>query len=1434
MPRPVTGRRPDSLFDNRYRYDHIYPRGRSGETLRAYDTLNGDRPCVIKRPALQDAPPIRAGQELSILNEKRALEQLRGHPVLCELLHSGTFRIGGQQHQYIVIEMASGETLEALTLALAAQGARLPDLELLTILEGVLDLLQAAHDKRIVYNDVDAKHIFWDREAYQLKMIDWGNAVFLDSDSHTHVTRHTDIAQVGQLLYFLLSGGRRLDLNRPEAVNDLPESVAPRLKAIISRAISADPAARYADIAELRRDLAELRRPLHKAREALVERVRTRLPHVNSQSQLAELRAWLAEARSGDPGYPPARELEAEVERRLNKLQLQADLDAVRIYLESANFARAADLLDDLLARSSEELQPTLRFLLDACELLGRHTPPLLPEGFSGALEALLRDDPHGAARTLLTTPEPRDAGRQLQLLLAERLCAHLPAVVLVRPHLARLEEVLSGTVYADQLSAVRRIIARMEETPPDGIQNLLRHYQRIADLLAALEDDLRNVPSAREPLQRALQAAEALIDLIEVAAQNALSDPSRAGNALWHAQAIDPTSDAYAALNALLNSFHAELDSLRAYTPPSDGADITDFLGRATQRLAPYAAEIADPRFQALLRDIETATKAWLRVADAIALGGKRPAVEQCKAAAAAIRSLNQRVAHWFEEYARRLDEAPRVELLSPNTPFGRALAEGWESWDRGRTADALLSGKRAADYALTESEKLAARRLIGLSEALETWLEREGANSTPQTEAALRRVNALFLPEEETLRQTFAAQMPTMQTYLKAMVKGVVEPLRDSSAAAVRVLFFDYVLRGILALQREQFDDANLWKEAASKTLSAARHHPAFQALETAIARRQLILEAVRALNAVNNVSAIAEARQAARAPLAATQLENADLAIRALDDALRRWHDGDFRAARQQLDLALERAVGAEIALGKSLSGFKDWLQLLADSAEYLAQQRRLIEQEALAPAETPKPEIAEAHQKLVDITRRDLGEPYTAQLRQWRDTYLALCDIYTDPDLSKAEKLRLFESHFASLFIDRQPALPILRHWRTLVARMPDPEPELPRYQPTSGDAEPMAPDLAMLDSAPAPRRMPRPEPISAPPQVVPLERRSEPSARRDTLLLLLVGAFGVVAIIAGLLLLFGNRDDDLLPTPSATPAGLVAPLAQAPTITPTVPQTLPPPTPTVPTPTLTPSATPTPQSVVPTPTPLPTGELLSPATLLAALTPTAIPTLSAGASPEPTNPAIVLPTLPPDAMSGEYDVLAALLSLDERRRTWNTEWFSHQEGAWILGNPLRSGTRPPLIRFGPELLTPLFGAEAARYVRRMEVELELVSYEPRLLPIGQVAFGAGMESLQGQRAAVEARLIQEQIANFGINLNGNFLQKTQLPAKPLILRAAIARGADRTLSLFLDGQLLGQSNAAYAPETPISLYLYTASGGMIVKVNAFRVWLQKPE
>src|SRR3712207_451705 len=94
------------LFDNRYRYDYIYPRGRSGETLRAVDTQDSERLVVIKRPAPQDAPPIRFGQEVSILNERKALTRLSGHNVITALLGGGQFTIGGMAHQYIVMERA--------------------------------------------------------------------------------------------------------------------------------------------------------------------------------------------------------------------------------------------------------------------------------------------------------------------------------------------------------------------------------------------------------------------------------------------------------------------------------------------------------------------------------------------------------------------------------------------------------------------------------------------------------------------------------------------------------------------------------------------------------------------------------------------------------------------------------------------------------------------------------------------------------------------------------------------------------------------------------------------------------------------------------------------------------------------------------------------------------------------------------------------------------------------------------------------------------------------------------------------------------------------------------------------------------------------------------------------------------------------------------
>src|SRR5579871_3519386 len=166
--RPAPGRRPDSLFDNRYRIEQSLPRGRSGETLRAADLQDGQRAVIVKRPALQDAPPMRAGQEQVILNEMHALERLAGLPGVIVLRNSGTFRVSGQNHQYMVIDVAPGESLELLAQRLESCGERLPDLEMLVIFDKLLDTLQSAHEHKVVHNNLNVQNIFWSQEEYCL------------------------------------------------------------------------------------------------------------------------------------------------------------------------------------------------------------------------------------------------------------------------------------------------------------------------------------------------------------------------------------------------------------------------------------------------------------------------------------------------------------------------------------------------------------------------------------------------------------------------------------------------------------------------------------------------------------------------------------------------------------------------------------------------------------------------------------------------------------------------------------------------------------------------------------------------------------------------------------------------------------------------------------------------------------------------------------------------------------------------------------------------------------------------------------------------------------------------------------------------------------------------------------------------------------------
>jgi hypothetical protein len=373
----------------------------------------------------------------------------------------------------------------------------------------------------------------------------------------------------------------------------------------------------------------------------------------------------------------------------------------------------------------------------------------------------------------------------------------------------------------------------------------------------------------------------------------------------------------------------------------------------------------------------------------------------------------------------------------------------------------------------------------------------------------------------------------------------------------------------------------------------------------------------------------------------------------------------------------------------------------------------------------------------------------------------------------------------------------------------------------------------------------------------------LDAAPRPEKRRRSrapIMLILVLAVLVGSIILAVVVFGGGRDGG---GPVATPvrdtteaalnagAGLAA---GSPTRTLLPTDTLNPPTatptPIPPTSTTPPSATPvppteapsaTPEALVPTPTvatPIPTGELLDPATLAPMYTPTITPqpTLNAGAvllgTPLP-EPGVALPTVPPPAESGPRDLLAALDSLDVDKVSWDTAWFEKRDGIWQLGNAATGTGRGPLVRLGPDILTPLFGADAARYLRRAEVTFEMSDYEGSLLPTGQVYFGVGFESLQGQRAAIEVKLIQPQVLDVGVYLNARFVSGVQIPAPDIRIRLAIERNDDGTLSLYLnDDQLLGRSNAAYPPDVPLKLYLYSSTGGVLVDVTSLSVELEQ--
>jgi len=1440
----------ESLFDHRYRYDFIYPRGRSGETLRAVDIDGQDRAVVIKRPAPGDAPPIRAVQEVSILNERRALKRLAGHPVLAALLGDGSFHVGGVVHQYIVMERVEGVTVADLAAELAANGERLPELEMLVIVDALLDVLRTAHARDIIYNDVDARHLFWNRDTYRLKMIDWGNAVFLEGDTVTPqgISRQTDVYQVGELLYFILTGGRRADVPRDASAafaldfGDDDQRVHSQLQQIVSKALHPNPRYRYPGIQELRADLTRYKAPLDQQRNATVALVNDKLRQGSlSKAELRDLQTALEPALVQDPGYPTARQARLEIQNRLRDLSVGADLDAVRIYMNQGLWRKAADLLRELQSQAGPETVGRVGALLDISVLLSETELAPIPEPIVNAIGLLLEGHAQAAATLLLLDSTEDDAQRVLQWQIAERISAHLADVLLLRPNLYRVNTTLRQLAkegHAAQearslLNESERLIEEIATTTLMDVNQLLTQYRLLVDHVSALNPLLQTfalqhqISASKLPfsaLERALNAAMTLADNMHVISRQATASPRGALDALNSSRAIDPLNPIWDELERLLDRLYDRLDSAHRYAPMADGTDLQAWLHQTYDDLLPYSRVLADDALTKILDNLRTAGDAW-NICLAAVLEGDRESVDTAlRDAAEAVKSLSPALSQWLAQWTTSVTNAQFIERYAIPGGVGRALADGWIAWDRGRLAEAETLGQQALEGARSEAERTAATRLHTLSRITGEWVERGGVINLERTQGVLETIESLWRKEEKQLLDQFTAQMPSIETYLKAMSRGLVASYTRHSTAGLRLLFLHYLMRCSLDAYEGLTSDSTFWREAALKTLPEGEQHIVVRSINDYVARQrdlsaaQGILAQAQGKTALPNLTAI---RRELESSPQAKALQPASRALQEVEASLKDWADGEFKAAGMKLETALKLLADLEQNAHFDLSGPRQWLMDLMSAAAELHIQGRDMRARIESRPDGPDDLVERVHRHQVDVTDSLLGEAYSGTLRQWRDTYRAFVEAY-QTDERRTRRLDRFNELFRAMFIDRHPAYGLYRHWYTVIDRAAE------YAAPATDDPTPRIESYIVAD-------------------VEPYEGERYRMGRGLPRRLLVGGGIGAALLLVALLALV-NRPQDIDPliavtisaTPQTRPSSIAAAIVtdeptQAPLkteIAPTVVKTSLPlaafatntliPA-VVPSATLTSTDTPLPPSATPTNTPVPT------ATNTPTETPIPSPTLTPTITLTPT-----LTPLPPQGVQGEQDLLALLA--EATNLPFNADLFAPSDKAdegWRMGTGSTSSGGILYIIPPAELLEKAYGNNAISRIRRVEANLVLRTFNPSVVTQNDVFFGVLLQSTRdGNNAGVRLQVVDTKAITLTRVLNNDVRFLNQRAVNTIIGRLRVERDVNTgDVSLYFNDIPLGESFPFLAADAPLLPVLFVKDGGVVVGVTSWTVTLR---
>ncbi|MCC6805225.1 MAG: hypothetical protein IT319_20265, partial [Anaerolineae bacterium] len=848
---------------------------------------------------------------------------------------------------------------------------------------------------------------------------------------------------------------------------------------------------------------------------------------------------------------------------------------------------------------------------------------------------------------------------------------------------------------------------------------------------------------------------------------------------------------------------------------------------------LEPFVERLFDEMLVGMVLGLKIAGDSWASYNDMAIHGNRVGALTALAQATDAVSTISPTLAGWLNQLRTVVNNAGYIERHALYGILGRALADGWEHYDRGRLADAERLGVQAYEIARNDSERSAARRLRDLAEQSRDWVERNGINDVKRTQNALMKIELLYTADEIGARDNFAAQMPSKDTFLKAMNKGLIDQFVRESSSAVRILFFNYILLGALDAHENQLDDAAFWRDAAMRTLGdLGAKHPTTRTLEEYTQRRRDLKAATDLLTSINGPHALPtleSSRRALEENPQARVLAPALFSLRELEAATRDWSDGEFRAAGIKIENAVRAVDEVESSAGITLTQYRAWLRELMDASTDLHANSRRMSQIVDSKPTDPPETVRQLQRTQVDVTTRLLGEAYAGNMRQWLNTYEQFLAIYTDPSLRRSVKLTRFNDLFRAMFIDRHPAYPLYRHWYNLVEQAPEfPAPPTSEPTPRITEVEDEEEDIF------------RPFVRVEPPEPPDDDEDDEPEARPPRRIgrALLVIALGLVILVAigAVIVSQGGLD------------GLLSAINTTPTVEPTIPSVVAATTDEV--------ITETPEDAAPTiaPTSIPVEATMPGLSdITATLTRTPTPTLPPSDTPEPTETptdaptetptptdtptptSTSSPTLPPGGLRGDQDLFRAVNSMNAPG--WSADEFSFdtEDGYWRLGTGAAvPGGTVIEIPIPQPVLEAMYGNNAADRIVSVEAELELVTFNPPLLIDNLVFFGMMLKPINNPSRAVGAQvqIPEAGVLNIGQRIGDSVTISMQRSVGSQIARIRLVRDLNGNLIVvYVNDEQVGPPLQFAGRDNPVIPVLYVHAGGVIVHVNRWRVTLQ---